>query len=75
MIFLADDEQSDFFQESGPTCGVPNTSPWWEDDNLIPDEKDMSDPKFQDFFNDLSETARNMYTMQFDKYKVRKIIL
>lgn len=27
----ADDEQSDWYQESGPTWGVPgNSKPWWE---------------------------------------------
>ncbi|KAF8784270.1 G patch domain-containing protein 2-like [Argiope bruennichi] len=42
----ADDEQSDFFQESGPACGMPNFSPWWENDCVISDDEDFSAVEF-----------------------------
>uniref|UniRef100_A0A0B6ZRA5 Uncharacterized protein n=1 Tax=Arion vulgaris TaxID=1028688 RepID=A0A0B6ZRA5_9EUPU len=28
----ADDEQSDFFHEPGPACGIPDIVPWWENE-------------------------------------------
>ncbi|KAG8202113.1 hypothetical protein JTE90_010474 [Oedothorax gibbosus] len=64
----ADDEQSDFFQESGPTCGIPSTSPWWEESPFEPNEKQMLDPNFPNFFQ-LSESAKSIYSTQMDKFK------
>ena len=30
MLPPGDDEQSDFFHENGPACGIPGIIPWWE---------------------------------------------
>ncbi|BFZ12183.1 hypothetical protein BsWGS_15221 [Bradybaena similaris] len=30
----ADDEQSDFFHEPGPACGIPDIVPWWENERV-----------------------------------------
>lgn len=71
----ADDEHSDFFQESGPTCGVPNFSMWWDDNDLIPDDEQFSNPKLaailSESFCDLSEAAKRMYAVNAERYKRR----
>ncbi|GFY75491.1 g-patch domain-containing protein [Trichonephila inaurata madagascariensis] len=70
----ADDEHSDFFQESGPSYGVPNFSMWWDENDLIPDDEQFSDPKFDailsEKFCDLSEAAKRMFA---ERYKRRQI--
>ncbi|XP_052769286.1 G patch domain-containing protein 2-like [Mya arenaria] len=44
----ADDEQSDFFHESGPASGIPGVIPWWENDGVNSgDETMVSDKHFQ----------------------------
>ncbi|GFQ79627.1 g-patch domain-containing protein [Trichonephila clavata] len=70
----ADDEHSDFFQESGPSCGVPNFSMWWDENNLIPDDEQFSDPKFDaisERFCDLSEAAKGMFPERYKRRQIR----
>ncbi|CAL1261835.1 unnamed protein product [Larinioides sclopetarius] len=72
----ADDEQSDFFQESVPACDTPSFSSWWEDECIIPSEEEFSDAKFQDI---LTESFRGMstkeiYAMQAEKNKGRRLV-
>ncbi|CAH1792394.1 unnamed protein product [Owenia fusiformis] len=40
-----DDEQSDFFHESGPACGIAKVIPWWEKSENA--EKEKPDPEFE----------------------------
>ncbi|GFT23220.1 g-patch domain-containing protein [Nephila pilipes] len=71
----ADDEHSDFFQESGPTYGVPSFSHWWDDDDLIPDDDQFSDKKFaallSEKYPDLQETAKKLYAANAERLKQR----
>ena len=51
-LFLADDEQSDFFHEAGPACGIPGVIPWWENERVNSgDEAMVSDKQFQQILN------------------------
>ncbi|XP_013410287.1 G patch domain-containing protein 2 [Lingula anatina] len=43
-----DDEQSDFFHETGPVCGIPGIIPWWEKQKI---EEDTQDKKFKEILN------------------------
>lgn len=48
----ADDEQSDFFQEAGPSSGIPGVIPWWENERVNSgDESMVSDKQFQQILN------------------------
>lgn len=48
----ADDEQSDFFHEAGPACGIPGVIPWWENERVNSgDETIVSDKQFQQILN------------------------
>ena len=48
----ADDEQSDFFHESGPSCGIPGVIPWWENERVDSgDESICTDKQFQKILN------------------------
>lgn len=38
----ADDEQSDFFHEPGPVCGIPDIIPWWEHQQDNPSSQDSA---------------------------------
>ena len=63
LLFLADDEQSDFFHESGPTCGISGVIPWWENEGVnSSDESMVSDRQFQQIlngsFNHLSRSSQ-----------------
>ncbi|XP_059149597.1 G patch domain-containing protein 2-like isoform X1 [Physella acuta] len=42
----ADDEQSDFFHEPGPACGIPDIVPWWENERVT-DEPLQIDSDFE----------------------------
>ncbi|CAL1528408.1 unnamed protein product [Lymnaea stagnalis] len=42
----ADDEQSDFFHEPGPACGIPDIVPWWENERVT-DEPLRIDSDFE----------------------------
>ncbi|XP_041354278.1 G patch domain-containing protein 2-like [Gigantopelta aegis] len=42
----ADDEQSDFFHEPGPACGIAGIVPWWENERVT-DSNVMMDPNFE----------------------------
>lgn len=43
-----DDEQSDFYYESGAACGIPGIIPWWEKEDFVrPEERNLiTDAKF-----------------------------
>ena len=45
-----DDEQSDFFHENGPACGIPGIIPWWENDHDSGDPVEK-DEKFEKILN------------------------
>lgn len=45
FLLTADDEQSDFYYESGPACGNPGIIRWWENDSG--DIESESDRQFQ----------------------------
>lgn len=45
ITITADDEQSDFYYESGPACGIPGIIRWWE--NSPGDIEAESDRQFQ----------------------------
>jgi len=55
----ADDEQSDFFHEAGPACGIPGIIPWWEDQESPEGE---SEKEFQQIltgtFENLSKASQ-----------------
>ena len=64
--FLGDDEQSDFFHEPGPACGIPGIIPWWEKEKLT-DFEEKKDPVFESIltgsFEHLSTASqRNLKT-------------
>lgn len=46
-----DDEQSDFYHESGPACGIPGVTPWWENDIDEEKETQAMDETFQSILN------------------------
>ncbi|XP_076096927.1 G patch domain-containing protein 2-like [Mytilus galloprovincialis] len=64
----ADDEQSDFFHEPGPACGIPGIIPWW-DDNEAKDENEMESEK--EFHQILSGTFENMSKTSQLQFKAR----
>lgn len=46
-FLIADDEQSDFFHESGGSvAGIPHVVPWWEKD-----QQDIEEEKFYRILN------------------------
>lgn len=62
-LFAADDEQSDFFHETGPASGIPGVIPWWENEGVNSgDESMVSDKQFQQIlngsFNHLSRSSQ-----------------
>lgn len=61
----ADDEQSDFFHESGPAAGISGIDSWWEDEKFITVDSHEMDSKFQAIlsgsFEHLSEAAKHAY--------------
>ncbi|XP_074657422.1 G patch domain-containing protein 2-like [Tubulanus polymorphus] len=58
-----DDEQSDFFHESGPSSGIPGFVPWWENPNH---ENEASRPNFEKLF---AGSFHQMANSSFFDYK------
>lgn len=68
----ADDEQSDFFHESGPACGIPGIIPWWE--NEPKDEHEMeSEKEFQQLLTGTFENMSKSSQLAF-KARVTKLM-
>ena len=54
MLSPGDDEQSDFFHENGPACGIPGIIPWWEDEGGAGDAT-QRDENFEKILNGVFE--------------------
>ncbi|ESO86868.1 hypothetical protein LOTGIDRAFT_166870 [Lottia gigantea] len=67
----ADDEQSDFFHEPGPVCGIPTIIPWWE--NKHDDHRFSSGVSFQRL---ISKTLENLPRSQLNiRSRVSRLLL
>ena len=67
-IISGDDEQSDFFYEAGPACGVQGIIPWWEKEKTM-EEEEM--PKDSNFDKILTGTFDFMTTSSKRTFKAR----
>ena len=63
----ADDEQSDFFHEPGPACGIPDIVPWWENERVT-DEPLRVDSDFEKI---LTGTFGNLPKYSNQSFKAR----
>ncbi|KAL3873730.1 hypothetical protein ACJMK2_036844 [Sinanodonta woodiana] len=70
-----DDEQSDFFHEPGPVCGIPNIIPWWECDELHESVLggSVTDQQFQQILNGSFEHLPKSSQMAF-KARITKLM-
>ncbi|KAK3092484.1 hypothetical protein FSP39_003452 [Pinctada imbricata] len=67
----ADDEQSDFYYESGPASGIPGIIKWWENDSE--DGEMESDKQFQQIMNGSFEHLPRSSQLAF-RARVTKMI-
>ncbi|GFO10218.1 G patch domain-containing protein 2-like [Plakobranchus ocellatus] len=63
----ADDEQSDFFHEPGPACGIPDIVPWWENERVT-DEPLRIDSDFEKI---LTGTFAHLPKLSNQSFKAR----
>ncbi|XP_005106952.1 G patch domain-containing protein 2 [Aplysia californica] len=63
----ADDEQSDFFHEPGPACGIPDIVPWWENERVT-DEPLRVDSDFEKI---LTSTFAHLPKFSSQSFKAR----
>ncbi|KAK3792247.1 hypothetical protein RRG08_007327 [Elysia crispata] len=63
----ADDEQSDFFHEPGPACGIPDIIPWWENERVT-DEPLRIDSDFEKI---LTGTFAHLPKLSNQSFKAR----
>lgn len=60
-----DDEQSDFFHEAGPVCGIPGIVPWLNNHSHEDDDSKQNDATFESIlkgsFEHMSSTAKRNY--------------
>ena len=68
-----DDEQSDFFHEAGPACGIPGIIPWWESDKNDEDSHSNCDPTFQKILTGSFDFMSNSSKRNF-KTRVSKLL-
>lgn len=68
----ADDEQSDFFHEPGPACGIPGIIPWWENESKDANEME-SDKEFQQLLTGTFENMSKSSQLAF-KARVTKLM-
>ena len=70
----ADDEQSDFFHEAGPSSGIPGAIPWWENERVNSgDESVVTDKQFQQILNGSFEHLPRSSQLAF-KARMTKIM-
>ena len=67
FFLLADDEQSDFFHEPGPACGIPDIVPWWENERVT-DEPLRIDSDFEKI---LTGTFAHLPKLSNQSFKAR----
>ena len=72
-MLSGDDEQSDFFHEIGPACGIPGIIPWWEANQGLSDTRadlqlgvpPVRDPNFDRILNGsfeyMSESSKRSF--------------
>jgi len=70
--YTADDEQSDFFHEPGPACGIPGIIPWWENESKDANEME-SDKEFQQLLTGTFENMSKSSQLAF-KARVTKLM-
>jgi G patch domain-containing protein 2 len=62
VLSIGDDEQSDFFHEAGPECGIV---PWWENNGDMSSTSKQHNPSFETIlkgtFEHMSSAARRNY--------------
>ncbi|XP_064621863.1 G patch domain-containing protein 2-like [Lineus longissimus] len=67
----ADDEQSDFFLESGPACGIPGIIPWWEQSDTNTQDEPM-DPNFDRIlsgsFEHMSKSSQRNFKARLSRF-------
>lgn len=63
----ADDEQSDFFHEPGPACGIPGIIPWWDDQA----KNEMESEQEKEFQQILTGTFEHMSKSSQLAFKAR----
>ncbi|KAK6182698.1 hypothetical protein SNE40_010322 [Patella caerulea] len=69
----ADDEQSDFFHEPGPVCGVPSNLPWWENERVT-DQDMASSVNFQRFITKTFDNLPRSSQLSF-KARVSRLMI
>ncbi|KAI8787862.1 G patch domain-containing protein 2 [Biomphalaria glabrata] len=69
----ADDEQSDFFHEPGPACGIPDIVPWWENERVT-DEPLRIDSDFEKILTGTFAHLPKFSNSQSFKARVGKLI-
>lgn len=73
LCFVGDDEQSDFFHEVGPACGIPGIVPWWENDRNEDESAPNYDPNFQKILTGSFDFMSNASKRNF-KTRVSKLL-
>ena len=73
LSITGDDEQSDFFYEAGPACGIPGIIPWWESDKNDEDSHSNCDPTFQKILTGSFDFMSNSSKRNF-KTRVSKLL-
>ena len=71
-----DDEQSDFFHETGPACGIASIVPWWENEALESSEA-VQDPNFEKILNGafhcMSATSKHNVKLRLELVASEKV--
>ncbi len=73
MFITGDDEQSDFYYEAGPTCGIPGVIPWWETEKHPENGDSEMDPNFQKILTGSFDYLTNSSQRNF-KTRVSKLL-
>lgn len=71
----ADDEQSDFFHEPGPVCGIPEIIRWWENERVMDSDMAAGNQEFDSILfgtlAHLPESSQRSFRNRVDKLMAR----
>ncbi len=73
LYLTGDDEQSDFYYEAGPACGIPGVIPWWENEKHSENGDSEMDPNFQKILTGSFDYLTNSSQRNF-KTRVSKLL-
>lgn len=75
FFITADDEQSDFFHEPGPVCGIPEIIRWWENERVMDSDMAAGNQEFDSILfgtlAHLPESSQRSFRNRVDKLMAR----